>query len=88
MKPIDHNYVLVSVKEARQLNGGKLPESGYEALVMHNGQPHMLGQTLYQGTYQWAVVPTSWRMKDGRMVLDMEGIKAHDTYVRNLRRAA
>lgn len=75
-------YKVVTAKQARQLNGGALPERGREALVLMDGQYHWLSHDRYENV--WAVMPTAWRMVGGRMVLDDVGIRALDQYITNL----
>lgn len=67
---LSHGFYRVTVKEARKLNGGKLPKVGMESLVDVNGKWHWLALTPYMGTQVWSIRDSGgWVYDSGKMTL-------------------
>ncbi len=69
---ISHDHYQISLRDAKSF--GKLPAEGKEHLVTHEGKNYFLSQTPVNGEWVWCVRPTNWKMKDGRMVLEMADV--------------
>lgn len=54
-KPIDSGWYEVTETRAKQLNGGRLPKPGYEALVVQGDLHFWLARTPHRGKTVWSV---------------------------------
>lgn len=54
-KPIDSGFYQITEGCAKKLNGGRLPKSGYEALVVQGDLHFWLARTPRSGKVVWSV---------------------------------
>ena len=89
------DWLQIAAKDAKALNGGRLPRPGHEALVQHEGRHYWLARTMVSGKQVWSIRPTPWRLNaKGTAFLGEAGIeeerqrslaarrKRHGQYVR------
>jgi len=77
MRHIDSGWYEISDSDAKRLNGGRLPRSGHEALVLHDGRHWWLARTIvrrgerFERVQVWSIREApGWMLVNGQAMTD------------------